>query len=281
MNALGSISALPARQYMAASRVEAKGLDQLVKDPASALRRLGEQSLTEASGKTGRTNSEPPVPVTTDRSLNATLTRNAIDEIAPVKERQQRTSDQVDETRRDEAAPKENKKTAPGELSQDQERAVQELRARDREVRAHEQAHKTVGGKYAGAISYSYQEGPDGKQYAIGGSVPTDMSPESTPEATVAKMRVVIAAALAPAEPSGPDRAVAQAAQAQLMQSSADARAEKQAETAEIFEAATTNDDQETTVAGMMVAASPDSPYRALETVEFNAAGKRQVEAAA
>lgn len=32
-----------------------------------------------------------------------------------------------------------------------------ELKARDREVRAHEAAHQAVGGQYAGAISYVYQ----------------------------------------------------------------------------------------------------------------------------
>ncbi len=280
MNALGSISTVPARQYMAASRIEAKGLDQLIKDPASALRRLGEQSLTGASGKVGRTQSEPSIAVTTDRSLIATLARNAIEEISPVTGKSQYPSG-LDETTGEEKAAQESKKTAPGDLSPDQERAVQELRARDREVRAHEQAHKIVGGKYAGAISYSYQEGPDGKQYAIGGSVPIDVSPESTPEATVAKMRVVIAAALAPAEPSGPDRAVAQTAQAQLMQASADARAEKQAEAAQVFEKSTGTDDQASAVAGMLAASASESPYKALENLDFNAAGQRQVDDAA
>ncbi len=281
MHALGSISSVPARQYMAASRVEAKGLDQLVKDPAAALRRLGEQSLTHGTGKTGRPQSEPPIPLTTDRTLMATLSRNAIEEVAAVSGRPQRTSDKVHGIPNEETASTPAQKSGLNDLSPDEERAVDELRARDREVRAHEQAHKTVGGKYAGAISYSYQEGPDGKQYAIGGSVPIDVSPEATAEATVAKMRVVIAAALAPAEPSGPDRAVAQAAQAQLMQASADARAEKQAERAEIFKAPTDNQDRDEAVAGMLVAASPDSPYKALETIDFNASGQRQVEHAA
>ncbi len=93
----------------------------------------------------------------------------------------------------------------PDELKQ-----LTELKARDREVRAHELAHQAVGGQYAGAISYTFQRGPDGAQYAVGGEVSIDVSPvPGDPQATVEKMRVVRAAALAPAEPSGQDRAVA------------------------------------------------------------------------
>lgn len=119
---------------------------------------------------------------------------------------------------------------ALNDLSPEEEKAVRELRARDREVRAHEQAHKAVGGRYAGAISYSFQEGPDGKQYAVGGEVPIDISPEATPEATIAKMRIVIAAALAPAEPSAADKAVAQTAKSQLVAASAQQQRETREE---------------------------------------------------
>lgn len=90
-----------------------------------------------------------------------------------------------------------------------------DLKSRDREVRAHEAAHQSVGGQYAGAISYVYERGPDGAQYAVGGEVSIDTSPiQGDPQATIEKMRVVRSAALAPAEPSPQDRAVA----AQAMQ---------------------------------------------------------------
>ena len=118
----------------------------------------------------------------------------------------------------------------PGELTDEEQAVVQKLKARDREVRAHEQAHKLVGGPYAGAISYDYQKGPDGQNYAVGGSVPIDVSPESTPEETAAKMRVVIKAALAPAEPSAADRSVAAAAQSQLQEAQLEIAAERAAE---------------------------------------------------
>lgn len=96
------------------------------------------------------------------------------------------------------------------ELSDQEMRIVEGLKARDREVRAHEQAHKSVGGQYAGAISLSYQSGPDGRRYAVGGEVPIDVSPISgDPQATIAKMTIVKAAATAPAQPSTQDIMVA------------------------------------------------------------------------
>lgn len=115
-----------------------------------------------------------------------------------------------------------------GELTQEELRIVEKLKARDREVRAHEQAHKTVGGRYAGQFSYTYEGGPDGNRYAVGGEVPIDVSPVSgNPKATVAKMETVIAAALAPAEPSSQDRAVAQQAKSIKTDAQAEIRREK------------------------------------------------------
>ncbi|MEL7113186.1 MAG: putative metalloprotease CJM1_0395 family protein [Pseudomonadota bacterium] len=112
---------------------------------------------------------------------------------------------------------------APGELSEEEQAQVDELKARDREVRAHEQAHAAVGGQYAGAPSYTFQTGPDNQRYAVGGEVAIDVSPvEGDPEATIDKMSVVIAAALAPAEPSPQDRKVAALAQSQLAQAMAE-----------------------------------------------------------
>ncbi|MEO0683043.1 MAG: putative metalloprotease CJM1_0395 family protein, partial [Pseudomonadota bacterium] len=81
----------------------------------------------------------------------------------------------------------------------------------------HEQAHMMVGRPYTSAPRYEWEVGPDGQRYAVGGSVQIDMAPiDGDPEATAEKMRVVIAAALAPAEPSPADRAIAAAARAQL-----------------------------------------------------------------
>ncbi|MEM1273011.1 MAG: putative metalloprotease CJM1_0395 family protein [Pseudomonadota bacterium] len=113
--------------------------------------------------------------------------------------------------------------TQSGELSAEKQAVVDALVARDREVRNHEEAHARVGGAYAGEPSYTFQQGPDGKQYAVGGAVAIDVSPiEGDPEATISKMEVVKAAALAPAEPSGQDRRVAAVAEANRQQAIAD-----------------------------------------------------------
>jgi hypothetical protein len=66
-----------------------------------------------------------------------------------------------------------------------------------------------VAGSYGGAIHFEYERGPDGNRYAVGGEVSIDTSPESSPEATLAKARTIQRAANAPAEPSDQDRAVA------------------------------------------------------------------------
>lgn len=97
------------------------------------------------------------------------------------------------------------------ELQLEQElQQIKELKARDTEVRMHEQAHAAVGGQYAGSPSYEYQRGPDGTNYAVGGEVPIDVGViNGDPQATIDKMQTVRAAALAPAEPSGADRAIA------------------------------------------------------------------------
>ncbi len=107
------------------------------------------------------------------------------------------------------AASPDGQKANGEELSEEEKVQVQELAGRDREVRAHEQAHQAVGGQYAGGASYEYQMGPDGKRYAVGGEVSIDTSKEREPQATIAKMQVVQAAAMAPAQPSGQDRSVA------------------------------------------------------------------------
>lgn len=117
-------------------------------------------------------------------------------------------------------------KSREGEPSPQQQRLEQleiaKLVSRDQEVRTHEQAHAAVGGRYAGAPSYTYERGPDGKRYAVGGEVGIDTSPiPSDPEATLRKMEVVIRAALAPAEPSAQDRQVAAQAQAQMAEARA------------------------------------------------------------
>jgi SprA family protein len=109
-----------------------------------------------------------------------------------------------------------SKQKIESELNQQEVNQLRELRQRDREVRAHEQAHAAVAGSLAkGGPSFSYQRGADGQLYAIGGEVQIDTSAVADdPEATAEKARQVRRAALAPAQPSQQDRSVAAAASA-------------------------------------------------------------------
>lgn len=96
------------------------------------------------------------------------------------------------------------------ELTQEEQLEVDKLQQRDTEVRTHEQAHIAAsGGLSQGAPSFTTTTGPDGQSYVTGGSVNIDMSAGRTPEETIAKMRTVQKAALAPANPSSADRQVA------------------------------------------------------------------------
>jgi len=124
------------------------------------------------------------------------------------------------------------------QLEADQKQ-LQQLAERDREVKAHEQAHQTVGGQYAGSMSLTYERGPNGQNYAVAGEVSIDISEVANdPESTLDKAEIVRRAALAPAEPSSQDRRVAaQAAQMEL-----EARAEIQQQQLQQEEALTNND---------------------------------------
>ncbi len=110
-------------------------------------------------------------------------------------------------------------------------KVLSQLKARDQEVRIHEQAHAAVGGQYVtSGPSYSYQTGPDGKRYAVGGNVGIDVSPVANdPKATLIKARQVFQAAMAPAEPSSQDYAVAQSAQAMMQQAQQEIATQQQA----------------------------------------------------
>jgi hypothetical protein len=98
------------------------------------------------------------------------------------------------------------------------------LQARDSQVRAHEAAHlAAAGGLARGGASYTYERGPDGKAYSVGGEVSLDTSAvPGNPAATLAKAQQIQAAALAPADPSAQDRSVAAAASAMAAQAQID-----------------------------------------------------------
>ena len=100
-----------------------------------------------------------------------------------------------------------------GDLTEEEKAQVAELKRRDAEVRAHEQAHLAAsGGMARGGASYDFQKGPDGRSYAVGGEVQIAMKSGRTPEETIRNAEQVRAAALAPADPSGVDQQTAAAA---------------------------------------------------------------------
>ncbi len=120
-----------------------------------------------------------------------------------------------------------NSKSDPAAQRAEQQ-TLDKLKARDREVRAHELAHQSAGGDLVrGGMSFTYQRGSDGQLYAVGGEVSIDTSPvNGDPAATLRKAEQIQRAALAPAQPSGQDRSVA--AQAAGMAASARAELSRQ-----------------------------------------------------
>ena len=117
------------------------------------------------------------------------------------------------------------------ELSLEELEEVRELRARDQEVRAHEAAHASVGGAYAGAPSYSFQTGPNGVRYAVGGEVSISLpAGNGDPQQTIRAAEQVRRAALAPAEPSSQDRQVAARAALLANTARADLREQREAD---------------------------------------------------
>ncbi|MCP4043306.1 MAG: hypothetical protein GY731_15330 [Gammaproteobacteria bacterium] len=99
----------------------------------------------------------------------------------------------------------------PVELSSGERALLAKLKARDKQVRAHERAHlSAAGGVARGGAQYSYQTGPDGQRYAVGGEVKIDATKiPGNPEAALRKAEALRRAANAPVQPSAQDRAIA------------------------------------------------------------------------
>ncbi len=168
---------------------------------------------------------------------------------------QENTNDPANaqQTQRDQAADAREKQ----QLLQ-QQREIKTLSARDREVRAHEQAHAAVGGQYAGAPTYDFERGPDGVRYAVGGEVSIDAGKAATPEETLRKAQIVRRAALAPAEPSPQDRRVAAQASRMESEARADIAALRVQEAAETKETSESEESEEAAPSGLSESANGD-----------------------
>lgn len=119
-----------------------------------------------------------------------------------------------------------------------EQRQIEQLAARDREVRAHERAHAAVGGQHTGAPQLNYVRGPDGVAYAVSGEVSVSLAAvPGNPQATLRKAEQVQQAALAPADPSSQDRLIAAKAARIAEQARVEIRVAEQQQLAEQAEA--------------------------------------------
>lgn len=138
-------------------------------------------------------------------------------------------------TSEDETAKTDNEAAAPTRpdgtpLAPEEIKLIEQLKQTDRNVRQHEMAHQITGGAYTGGATYEYEIGPDGKKYAVAGEVPIDYGPiPGDPQATIEKMQTVIAAALAPADPSPKDVQVAAQARQYLLEARLEASQQESA----------------------------------------------------
>lgn len=141
-------------------------------------------------------------------------------------EEKEQASEKVPAEKKIESRDEEDNKQKPdskfkteNDLTQEELQQVQELKQRDAEVRAHEQAHiSAAAGLRTSAASYDYQTGPDGKKYAVGGEVSISFTSSGDPEEDIQNAETMRNAALAPAEPSGQDRSVAKDAEKIIQQ---------------------------------------------------------------
>ncbi len=126
------------------------------------------------------------------------------------------TANQTEE--QDSQTTTESSETTTEQLTQEELRVVDQLQQIDQEVRSHEMAHIAAGGSLiTSGASFTYQQGPDGQNYAVGGEVSIDTSAvPGDPEATAQKMRQIRSAALAPGNPSSQDLKVASSASSEV-----------------------------------------------------------------
>ena len=86
----------------------------------------------------------------------------------------------------------------------DYEKILDKLKSADSNIRSHEQAHAAAG-TTTSPIQYNYQQGPDGKMYAVGGHVRLDTSIPDDPKAASAKLDEIKRSATASSDMSGAD----------------------------------------------------------------------------
>jgi hypothetical protein len=183
-----------------------------ISSPSERQYPLGAELGVSAQRESGYPNAAAPRPGAPaspeeSQSYRVTLSEEALRKMGLLKD--QAPGAKTDNADKNKSTGAEN---APANTAEEQH--LEYLKQRDREVRAHEQAHIIAGGGLVrGGASFGYAAGPDGKLYAVSGEVSIDTSAvPDDPAATARKMSQVVKAALAPAQPSGQDRAVASSA---------------------------------------------------------------------
>ncbi len=74
---------------------------------------------------------------------------------------------------------------------------VSDMERIDRRVRSTEQAKFVALGPHSrGGVTFEYEQGPNGQQYAVDGKVPINSSPSTTPEQTIRKADTIRRAAM-------------------------------------------------------------------------------------
>ncbi|XQW84917.1 putative metalloprotease CJM1_0395 family protein [Thalassotalea piscium] len=188
---------------------------EVIAQPAAASHSAGEKGVASDKDRArtpGQQNAEIDFAQIQEQSEQAHQTINEDQD-------SQQNPESSEQQREENTDPNEDEQRLDGELDFDDQQRVAELKSRDLEVRAHEQAHSASGGATTGSPSFSFEVGPDGKKYAVEGEVSVDLSTvDGNPRATIAKMQKVYSAALAPANPSVQDTKVANAAAQKIAQ---------------------------------------------------------------
>jgi hypothetical protein len=98
--------------------------------------------------------------------------------------------------------------------AQARRRIEADLQAASVRVGAHERLHAQIAGRYAdSAPRYIHVSGPDGRLYAVGGSLKVDLRPvPGDPVETLRKAHAIMRAAIGPGDPSAADMRIAAAA---------------------------------------------------------------------
>lgn len=151
-----------------------------------------------------------------------------------------------------------------GRLTQEDQAEVRELQNRDREVQAHEAAHRAAAGGLASGGNFTYTRGPDGRSYAVSGEVSIRMPATDNPGDRVRQAETVRRAALAPADPSPQDRQVAAQATAMAAQARSELQAQQRQQMTENREKAAADDGAETGMQNSLVGQRAISSFQSV-----------------